>query len=401
MTPPTERTSPEEVAATICREPAGWLQDVSPEMCMVISMFVPGAGHAVLGLWRIAIVTAVTFTISALLTLLFASGSIDARSAGGSDLFFTAVWITVAVWFFAIGDAWHAARKPATSVGDLRLSPGSVGDAAVEDGLNPRVAFVLNFCTRGLGYFYVDRPWLGALSIVGWALFFEVTCRAGQTSAISFSILAVQTAMGLHAYSVASRRGRPPHAPIDPTRTRRLLTPAAILLAACLLALQAVSAAVERLAQSNDTAASRQQGSNLRLEDDGLRLTLPTADWHFEAARSGNSIGAFTCSRARIVLLRARAGDDLDGFIVNLAGEMSKKYGPLRLTDQHPFKAGGVNGRELCIEWNEGGMLSRSHLILIPHGDAVHVLIVEYPQHLADRTRDEVERLVGSFQFAD
>lgn len=367
-------------------------------------MIMPGAGHAILGLWRLATLTAVSFLVSAALTALLACGWIGAPHSSHTplegDLFFSALWISVAVWFFGIVDAWHSAR------GGKPTWP------------NPRVAFLLNFCTRGLGYFYVDHPMPGVLSIVVWALVVEHTTRAGVDWALAPAVLLVQSAMGIHAYALARKRGgleKGSHqrntahcgaagwaADFVP-QLRRIVAPATLVLTAALLALHAVSAAVKTAAENTAVHAFTQRHDQgvVRLKDDGLTVTLPNADWRFEEAQSGNSVGSFVSPRARLVLLRAQRDGrfGLEGFVVDLAGLISERHGLVCLTDQRAFHAGDVQGRELRFEWTEGDIHAWSHVFLVPQDAVMHTVLVAFPPRLDGEVRNQVERLVESFRF--
>jgi hypothetical protein len=212
--------------------------------------------------------------------------------------------------------------------------------------------------------------------------------------------------MGLHAYRLAIAAQDPVQAADgrrregSGSRARRVFVPAALIFCAAGLAMQAVSAAVQAVAERNRAPVRAfQQGPEVDLEDDGLTFTLPTAQWRFEPSTSANTLGELVSPRARLLLLRARAGAlGVDGFMVDLAGQIAARHGPVRLTDQRTLALGA---RELSYQWTEDGLLNWSHLILVPHGESVHALLVAFPPRLDGRLRDEVESLVGSFRFRD
>jgi len=107
----------------------------SPALAFTLSLLFPGFGHLYIGLRRNAAWIAVIQAL-ALMT----------ASTGSGVLFYQAMLTLPSLYCFAAADAYFGARE------------WNAGATSRMTGNNPRIAAVLNFLTKGFGYFYLgDR----------------------------------------------------------------------------------------------------------------------------------------------------------------------------------------------------------------------------------------------------
>jgi len=344
---------------------------------MLLSMLLPGLGHAWLGRPRTAVLVLLGFVAAAGTAVLAAEGRPPDLGMSDTLLFFNLAGSALAIWFFAMIDAWLIARE------------------APSEARNPRVALLLNLCTRGLGYFYLDLPWVGAACIVAFALL----GRLPDDGTALAATLALQVGIALHGYHVAARQ-RPAGA-WNPLAPARALAAVALVAGAALLGLGAVSAGADQVA-STEVAPVRQAARTVQLPAVGLSFTLPASDWTLENDAQ-SPLPCVRSPRARLLLLRSRGpeGLGLDGYLCELAGQMSGQYGEVRLRNQRELSTPSGPVREICFEWTENGQHAFSHVFLIAQGDEVYTFLVAFPARIEGSARAEIERLLSSVRFTE
>jgi hypothetical protein len=346
------------------------------ERAMLFSLLLPGLGHLYLGLRRRGLFTLVGFISCSVLAVLLSRGTLKPM-AGRQDLYFTFVWSVLALWFFAMADSYESGRS------------------GVADGPNPRIAFLLNFCARGLGYFYADRPWYGAACIVGGAWLLAHT--PPQWLAFSgVALLGMQLLTALHAYVCVGGYAW------SWERWPRLVFPTAVVVLSSLLSLQLALHAAARMPQPR--LADADTGTRVvRFPRANLTLTMPSGEWTLEQGRT-DGVLALCSPRASLLLV----SDDtpmpygLDGYLVTLAGELAREHhGEIHLLGQRTLACADGQAHEVYYQWQDENGPGCSHLFLVSQGGQVHAFIVASPANLTGNLRAEVESLVTSVRFSE
>jgi len=344
-----------------------------PIRAMLCSFLLPGGGHWLLGLrWRAASLF-VTFAAA----LWFATAAARGQIGDAPQIFFEATWIGLSVWLFAMVDAYQSASEPAW----VRY--------------NPRLAALLNLTTRGLGYFYLDRPWIGAPMLIALGGLPRLANHLGMPG-LTAMVPVIEVITALHAYHLA--RGE---RAAEPLRLATALAPVAVLITAAVVGMLAVSAGHSALAASA-VSMPRTEAVERRvaIPEIGLSLCLPNATWRVETDARTTMVKVES-PQARLLLFRSQgpAGLGLEGYLVSLAGQLVTQYGPVNLTGQKDLEADGPKIREVCYEWSEARFRASSHVFLVPQGDEVKVFLVASPSRLEGRARVEVEQLLTSIRL--
>lgn len=350
---------------------------------LLASLVAPGWGHYLLGLRRRGLLLLSAFSASCLGAILLARGRVEVPTGAPPDLSWDLRWVALTIWVFAALDAFVTSRE---------LSRGIAWHQ------NPRIALLVNLCTNGLGYFYLDRPVLGGLVLAGFALLDRLSPMFQEASWPLFTLL-LHAGIALHAYRLAAHR---PVCGDGPSHVHwGLAVPAAAILLVC-----GLSTAIVRDSTSSQAApAAHHEAPPSRLVSlpaVGISFRLPSFDWRFES-QDDSPVVCVRSSRARLLLFRssAPASLGLEGYMVSLAGQLASQYGEVQLTGQRNLELGTLTAREVCFQWRERAAIATSHVFLIPQGDQVYTFLVASPSHIEGATRAEIERLVTSVRFSE
>ena len=264
-----------------------------------------------------------------------------------------------------------------------------------EDRPNPRVAFILNFCTRGLGYFYLERPWMGCACLAGTPLALRLAPHQPWGDPMPW-VLVAHVALACHGYTLATRSQpvTPPSAcaPLSPTR---MIVPACVILGTAWLSTTGLSEA-ERRFDARLSGAPQAQDRLVTLPRAGVSLTLPTQDWRFRQ-ESGQAMTAVFSRHARIMVMSEDApASGLDGYVLALAANLTRRYGSVRLRGQHDLAAAERPTRELCYEWIDGDFLCTSRMYLVECDGSIKSFVVHAPEPMDEAVHAEVEAVVRS-----
>jgi hypothetical protein len=180
----------------------------SAGLAWLLSLVLPGAGHAYLGLyWRAGLVFG--FSVLGMVSLV---AMVASRGRGGG-LLEVLVGNLPVLWAFGFLDAYLTAEERNRGI-----------DPSIVD--NPRVAAALNLTTRGFGYFYLGERAKGiALFVVLTVAGLAASASSGRLGAsLNAIVMAVGIAIAVDAYRLGRRSFLAQEAgmelPLPPPRSR-------------------------------------------------------------------------------------------------------------------------------------------------------------------------------------
>ena len=155
------------------------LQSKHPLVIVLANMLVPGLGHFLLGR-KVSGLWASLFFYLAILGLFHPN---EISSYGNEVLYTFCIKLALSLYSYLVIDSYFLSqRKPAIET------------------YNPRSAFILNFLTRGFGYFYLERRILGVIAFI----VIGATHRLNLNSTfVGICIEVGMIAIALHAYQIA------------------------------------------------------------------------------------------------------------------------------------------------------------------------------------------------------
>ena len=168
----------------------------SAGLAWLLSMVLPGLGHFYCGLMlRGGLVMG--FSVVGMAGIWRSTAALAAGDRSGEWLIGLAVLNLPVLYVFGFLDAYFTAREINRGI-----------DPSLVD--NPRVASVLNFMTKGLGYFYLGERVKGLAVFVGLSLTqaaFPVMLGGGPmvSTAVSLVALALSTGMAIDGYRIGRR----------------------------------------------------------------------------------------------------------------------------------------------------------------------------------------------------